>query len=436
MSEPVKAVPSRLAWIVAVFVVIIQQGAFLSTPLILRESSASALQDIRNPFNTAAIAISIVCIGIGCFPWIRQMWFLALNNKSSVLFMLIVIVSATWSVHPDLTIRRGIGYVLTMLVAAYLALRFDVLDRMKVLSASFAISAIGSVVFVAAFPQYGIMQDGDLAGAWRGVFTHKNSLGPIMAAAVFTELFILVVCKGRPRWRLALLSTYFALVVLSHSATALLLSLAFLAGTCVYLLWQRDRLMGVGVSILVALSLFAVLIVLWSEPKFALGIIAKDTSLSGRTALWSSVIPLIEKRPVLGWGYRAMWQANDASTGLIDQVAEWGAASSHNAFLEITLQLGLMGVGMMLVIIVIALGRSLQCCKTGILPLGWFSLMFVVGAIMAGLTMETLGQNQVIEWVVFNVLSFSCGIGLASRRETGLTIVHRRLVRPMRPVPR
>lgn len=436
MLPPVNAEPPRLAWIAAVFVLLIQQDAFTTTPLILREFSVYAIREIQNPFNTAGIAISIVFVGIGCFPWIRQIGSLALNNRFSLLFMLLVIVSATWSIHPDLTIRRGIGYVLTILIAAYLSIRFDVVNRMKVLSGSFAVSAIGSLVFIAAFPQYGIMQDGDLAGDWRGVFPHKNVLGPTMAVAVFTELFILVACKERPRWRLALLSTYFVLVVLSHSETALLLSLAFLVGACGYLVWRRDRLMGVFISIMVILLLFAALIVLWSDPKFALGILGKDTGLTGRTALWSSVIPLINQRLGLGWGYRAMWQANDASAVVIDQMVGWGATSSHNTFLEVTLQLGLVGAGVLLVVVVIALGRGLRCCKAGILPLGWFSLMFFVGAVMAGLTMETLGSNQNIAWVAFNVLSFSCGIGSASHRETGLANIRRRIARPINPVLR
>ena len=73
----------------------------------------------------------------------------------------------------------------------------------------------------------------------------------------------------------------------------------------------------------------------------------------------------------------------------------------------------------MLVIVIIALWRGLRCCRVGLLPLGWFSLMFFVGAVLAAQTMETLGQNQVIEWVAFNVLSFSCGLGLASRSQIG-----------------
>jgi O-antigen ligase len=433
--RPVNAEPSSLEWIAAIFVMIIQQGAFVSTPLVLRDPSSFALQDIRNPFNTAGIVVSVVAMGVCCFPWIRQIGVLALHNRSSLLFILIVLMSVTWSIHPDLTVRRGIGYALTMLIAAYLTLRFDVVDRMKVLSGSFAIAAIGSLAFIVAFPEYGIMQDGDLAGAWRGVFAHKNQFGPVMAVAVFIELFLLVAGRGRPLWRFASLSTYFALVVLSHSDTALLLSLAYVAGTCVYLLWQRDRLMGAGISMAIVSFLCAALVFVRNDPAFALGVLGRDTTLTGRTELWHAINTLIEQRPVLGWGYRAMFQANDASTAVIERVADWGAGSSHNAFLEITLELGLVGAGVMSVIIFTALRRGLRCCAAGNLALGWFSLMFFVGAILSGLTMETLGQNQVIEWVAFNVLSFSCGLCLASRGQAGPADVRRRLTRTMMAVP-
>jgi O-antigen ligase len=411
---PAQTEPSRLAWIVAVILVIIQQDAFVSTPLILRDYSVTALRDTQNPFNTVAIAISILLIGIACFSRIRQVGSLALNNRFSLLFTFIVIASAAWSIHPDLTIRRGVGYILTMFIAAYLSLRFDVVDRMKVLSCSFAISAVGSLVFIAAFPQHGIMQVSDLAGTWRGVFPHKNVLGPVMAIAVFTELFVLVAGKGRPRWRMALLGVYLGLVLLSRSATALLLSLAFLAGTCIYLVWRPGRLMGAYFSILAILLVLAALILFWSDPDLALGILGKDTGLTGRTALWSAVVPLIEQRPVLGWGYRALWQAGDAYAAQVPQMAGWGAGSSHNSFLEITLQLGLVGTAVIIGIVIIALSRSVRCCKSGVRPLGWFSLMFCLAMLFAGQTMEMFGQNQNITWLIFNVLTFSCGMSLAS----------------------
>ena len=335
---------------------------------------------------------------------------LALREPFSVLFMLLVLLSAMWSIHPDLTVRRGAGYVLTMLIVGYLSVRFDVDDRMRVLSAGFAIAALGSLLFVGAFPQYGIMGGADLAGDWRGVFPHKNVLGPVMSVAVFTELYLLVRGKGRPLSRLGLLCAYYALVLLSHSSTALLLATIYLIGACVFVLWARERLAGVLASITVVFLVTAVLTLLWDGPEHLLGLIGKDVTLTGRTTIWGVVFEFIRERPVLGWGYRAMWEPGDATTALADKLTGgWSVPSSHNAFLEVTLQLGLLGIGLMAAIIGIALWRGLRCCGANILPLGWFSLMFFLGTLLGAQTLDTLGRNQVIDWVAFNVLSISCG---------------------------
>jgi exopolysaccharide production protein ExoQ len=422
--------PSSFEWIVAVFAVIVQMGAFLSLPLVV--GGGSLREQIRDPFNTIGIAVSAASIGVFAVPRIRQIGFLALRNVFPVLFILMVLMSAIWSVNPDLTMRRGAGYVLTMVIAGYLSVRFDVDDRMRVLSWGFAVAAIGSLLFVAAFPQYGIMGSSGLAGEWRGVFPHKNVLGPVMAVAVFTELYLLVVGNGRSRWRWALLSVYLALVVLSQSATAWFLSVFYLAGTCVYFLWKRERLAGVLASIVVLLILLIVLIVLRDDPERMLGIVGKDVTLTGRTTLWNVVVGFIGERPILGWGYRAMWNLDDPTTTLADKLTGgWGVTSSHNAFLEITLQLGLVGLALMMGIIAVALWRGLRCCRAGILPLGWFSLMFLVGTVLAAQTLETLGQNQVIDWVVFNILAFSCGLALTSRRGPRLASARQRVTSRM-----
>jgi hypothetical protein len=76
---------------------------------------------------------------------------------------------------------------------------------------------------------------------------------------------------------------------------------------------------------------------------------------------------------------------------------------------------------LLLAIIIIAWQRGLRCCTQRILPLGWFSLMFVVGTLLTGVSESGLGENQAIQWVLLNVLSFSCGLSLArQRRSTSL----------------
>ena len=175
-TPPPQLGPSRLEWAVAVFAAVVQQNAFLSIPLYFGNPSLHFRQD-QNVLNTIAVAASLVSIVPFCISQRESIYLLARKNVSSILFLLLVLASASWSIHPDLSLRRGVGYVLTLLVAAYLTVRFDVNDRMKVFSYSFAIAALGSLLFVATFPADGIMNVAELTGDWRGIFPHKNVLG-------------------------------------------------------------------------------------------------------------------------------------------------------------------------------------------------------------------------------------------------------------------
>lgn len=410
--------PSIVEWVVAVVGLLVQQGAFISLPFVV---SGESLRATVNPFNTAAIAISMALVALVALPQIRKIASLAAHNLTSLLFLALVLGSATWSIHPDLTIRRGIGYLLTITLAGYLVVRFGPRDRMRALSASLAVSAFGSLLFVALLPQFGIMQTSDVAGMWRGVFPHKNVLGPTMALAIFVELY-LIVTETSSHWRrFALVAIYAALVALSQSATALLLSILYGGSAGLYVLWKRHRTIAVVALIDGALILVAGVVALWSDPSPAFAAIGKDLTLTGRTTLWGVVVEFIKERPLLGWGYHAMWVVGDPTTIYAEMVTgNWGVASSHNAFLEITLQLGLAGTAVILMILGVALWRGGRCCRAGINPLGWFTLVFIIGAILAAQTIEALGRSQAIEWVVFNVLMFGCGLELAAEKENRL----------------
>ena len=101
--------------------------------------------------------------------------------------------------------------------------------------------------------------------------------------------------------------------------------------------------------------------------------------------------------------------------------------NSQNAFLEVGLDLGAVGISVILAIIVTALWRSIRCCLIGIMQLGWFSSVFFVSAILAGQTEPTLGSNQNMFWLIFTIMFFSCGTVLAvgqqnKRRQRKLTL--------------
>ena len=409
---------SPFEWMIFVLALLVQQNAFVSLPILVNGVPLEEMREFSNPVQRAAVSVSVLVIGGICLYRLRALAAMARNNKVTLLLTGLVVLSAIWSIHPDITARRGISYILTILVAALLPLRFGIEGFMKVLSWSFAISAFGSIAFALAMPQYGIMQEGDLAGCWQGVFCTKELLGSVMAVAVFVEAYILVSGSEKQWWRFGLLAVYCALVFLSRSTTALITIMAYGAGICVYLLWKRHHLLGrIGVMGIVFILAMGV-VVAGLEPELAFGALGKDSTMTGRTLLWPVVTELIAERPVLGWGYRALWQPEDEITRRVDDVAGFSVPSSHNTFLEIGLQLG--GTGLILIVILIAVGllRGAQCFSRSCNSLGWFSMMFVVGSVMAGLTTETLGQNQVIEWVVFNALVFSCDVWLRKAQAT------------------
>lgn len=407
--------PSSVDWLVAVVGLILHQnGAFVSVPLMM---SGDSLRVTVNPTNTVAVTVWIALLVLVFPSQIRRMASLARQNLASMLFLVLVLQSALWSIHPDITIRRGAGYLLTLTFAAYLVVRFDIERLMRALSASFAVTAIGSLVFVVLFPQSGIMQVGELAGAWRGVFPHKNALGPAMALAVFVELYVILASARLPKGRVVLLTLYVALVFLSQSATAMLLSVFYGGGAVLYAVWRRNRLTAVVAVVNLFLITLAAGLVLASDPESALNAIGKDATLTGRTTVWDIVLAFIRERPVLGWGYRAMWVVGDPTTTFAEGVTgQWGVSSSHNSFLELILQLGFVGLAVMVVILGSGLWRGVCCWRAGIQALGWLAIVYTFGIIVAAQTVETLGRSQEIAWLLFSILLFACGRELARTR--------------------
>jgi len=406
--------PSPLEWMIAVFAVVIQQAAFVWVPLLLAGGPISDVGEVPNPYNTVTISLSGLAVGILCFIHYRKIVPLIWQNPASILLVIIIIASSLWSIHPELTFRRSNNYIVTMLTAVYLSGRFATGEAIKVLSWGLALSAIGSFLFVVVYPGYGIMQDTpDLAGNWRGVFIHKNQLGWVMAVGVFVECYILASAPPHRGRHLALLIAFFVLVAFSRSTTALLSSVFYLSGAGIYLLWARARAIAPIISVALALLGLTTLVAFWDDPGAALAWLGKDATLTGRAELWAEVPNLIAERPLLGWGYEATWQPNDNATIYIWNILGWDPPSAHNALLEVTLQLGLTGLVVVLAVIAVALWRSIGCFSAGLHHLGAFSLLFFLVTIYSGVTEAVLAQNQSIPWVAFNILSLSCGLEVA-----------------------
>jgi exopolysaccharide production protein ExoQ len=422
---------NRLRWPVAVFAVVAQQGAFVSSPVLSRFLAQIGSPDPQaNILNSLVVLLNILFVAPFCLLHYPQVVRVIYSNKAAVALMALMFLSVTWSIHPDVTLRRDINYFSTVLTAFYLATLFDIDDIMRVLSFGISISVVFSFIFVAAFPldaihqplQWSFTDIENIAGAWKGVFSHKNVLGHVMTVGVIAELYILTATKLRTfsqsLWHVVVLCGCIILIIFARSGTALVLSSIYLLGAILFVLLQYARqYFGVFLAMAAAVAL-TIAVIFIAYPDMVLQILGSDPTLTGRTELWRIVLGLIWDRPLLGWGYSAMWLQDDPITIAISSDVGWAVPQAHNALLEVTLGLGVVGLVIVITFVGESIWRAIRCLIDGRNKIGMYSLVFFLGINVSGITEATLAQNQNIEWVVFNILSICCGLEIA-RREIG-----------------
>jgi exopolysaccharide production protein ExoQ len=422
--EPLLVPLQKVSWIVAVYAVLVQQGAILSSPVLANLSAGLGIADAQaNVFNTLAIAINIAFVGLLCAFRARRLLTLILGNKTAVALTLLIFISVAWSIHPDVTLRRGVNYFSTLLTAFYLAAFFDLDEIMKIISSSIAIAVVSSFILVFAFPLDAIHQSSqwqidDITGAWKGAFSHKNVLGHVMTVGVIVELYILTATRSRLLWHISILFGCLTLIFFARSGTAILLTALYTIGAILFVILQRAReYFGVALAMLATIAITVAVIYL-AYPDLVFAALGSDATLTGRTELWALVLNLIDERPTLGWGYSAMWLPDDSLTKTISHTVGWSVPQAHNAFLEVALELGVVGLTVVITFVAISFWRATRCLLAERYRFGMFSLAFFIGIIVSGLTESTLAQNQTIEWLMFNVLSFCCGLQIVQSGES------------------
>jgi O-antigen ligase len=226
---------------------------------------------------------------------------------------------------------------------------------MRLLLWVFGITALLSLVVALVIPAYGIAMTNNEA-SWKGILTHKQYLGRMMSiGAVFFLLNALN--NHRFRWVMwAGFSLAVALILLSQSKTSLALSLlSFLLLPFLKTLRQNYRLAVVLLMILLLLSGSLAVLVLGNLETIIVDMLGKDMTLNNRVPLWTLCLEKALERPWLGYGYNGFWPSE---AGFDVFTNSWGSDQegftdysqfhSHNGFLEIFLQLGLLGLSVLI----------------------------------------------------------------------------------------
>ncbi len=303
--------------------------------------------------------------------------------KSFVLFIAIAVLSLAWSFYPGATLLGLAALLATTTLGVTLALCLSWKEIIRSLAGALQWVLALSIVFefiVAAFVRApllpfftdysdlngeiplafywsrGLLFDG---GPIQGITGNRNLLGMIALIAMIVFAVQLAAKLVNRGWAIAWLVLAVAVFALSRSSTVIVAAV-IVAAVLGLALWARRAgpegrrpvyLTAAGVLVASVVAIIS----LWN---IILELFGKGEDLTGRLDIWDSVIGLASQRPAFGWGwveYWAPWVEPFKGLAVRKGVTYLQA---HNAWLDVWLQLGIVGLVLFIAVIVGVVWRS------------------------------------------------------------------------------
>jgi O-antigen ligase len=332
----------------------------------------------------------------------------ALSGRFSLLALLgLAIASTAWSAAPDLTLRRSLALVGTTAFGVFLAARFDTARLLGLLAGALGSAAVLSAAFALALPAYGV-SGGAHAGDWQGIFTHKNMLGQAMTLGTVTFILLRPLLKPGRRWigtGGALLCA--ALVLMSGSKTALSVLVGVVAATAAFRMLRWRWTLAVAGAIGAVLAAGSTVVVAATYREVILTGMGKDATLTGRTDIWDALLASVARRPVLGYGYNGYWLGTDGPAAETLAAIGWETPSAHNGFLEVSLQLGLLGTGILLFAYLGWFRRAFAAVRRTTAADGLWPAAYATFILLYNLTESVLLDRNNLYWALFVAVACS-----------------------------
>lgn len=388
-----------LEQIFTILSLIIYSGGILTLVI----SGGSGQADVEVNYDTSLIRTFYFVIYLITFSLLVLRWrrVAAVIDRDRYLWVLVALplVSLLWSFNPAATLKDSVTIIGSSMFGLYLATRYTIRQQLQLLGIAGIVSILLSTLFAIFLPSYGIMTDLH-AGAWRGIHTHKNGLGQVMGLSmlVFT---VLVVDNRRQYYFWLGLFASITLLVLSRSTASMtnaLLVIPFLI--LLNTLRLRYKIM---VPTLIAILTIALIGSLWisDNADTLAGSVGKNTTLTGRTAVWEFVGEMIQQQPWVGYGYSGFWSGLDGPSAYVWRATQWNPTHPHNGLMQLALDLGLLGVTVYLIGFCRCCWRALAYVRSTNKLEGIWPMAFLIYLILLNLTESHLVSSNSIIWILY-----------------------------------
>lgn len=287
---------------------------------------------------------------------------MSMQMKLITSFPILALLLYPVSQQPTRTISSGALLLAAILLLYYIMSRYTIDQVLELLLVLGTVTIVASIVFALVLPQYGLDQMGGHSTAWKGVFSAKNYLGNM---ALFF-LTVAVSYRGRTPFlrsiRISQIILCLVAIAFSRAATAYVLTAIYIFFFAIMKTMHGFRKKDYFIVCLLLLVVFCaatVVIVVWPDSLFSL--LGKDVTLTGRTGIWSAVTDSIAKRPLLGYGYQAFWLGLEGESYRVILAVSWVLAQAQNGFLDVMLEMGLVGLAIVLLVFGFAFRDGVVC---------------------------------------------------------------------------
>lgn len=197
-------------------------------------------------------------------------------------------------------------------------------------------------------------------GRLQGIMGNANLLGPVALLAII--VFAIRFAARAPRRTLLigwiLVSAF--LFVRASSATAFVAAVAVVVVLVTVLLMRRAKRPGERTRYYIAYAVVGIggLLAFWFLRGPVFEALGRSADLTGRERIWEDVLARANEHPWIGWGFSTPWITTDpAFDGWITDHGQT-VMQAHNMWIDVYLQLGWIGVFLMIMTYLAYIWRS------------------------------------------------------------------------------
>jgi len=359
------------------------------------------------------VALRLVLNKPNRFVWIGS------RDKLLLFLICLVLLSTVWSVNSSSTIKNSVTLLGGTFFGIYLAMRYSLREQMQVFAWTLGIVAVLSLIVAVAFPAVGTQTAGGYT-VWAGIYDHKNGLGRYMAISAILSWILMM--DSKKKWLLwGNFLFAIGLILMARSATSLLAVIVTMCLLPIYRVWRwrnARALPGIVIIGLLAASIGIIILITSHDVNLdlffsALGRNPDNNTLQVRSALWDIVVEKAKQRPWLGYGYGDAWIYTEGSGNLVWYGNIWEYKQAHNGFLEILLQLGLVGLVAMVYHILLGFHRGIKLARLTKTKEALWVLAYLTTLLLFNLTYSVYLGQLTVPWTIYVALTLSMCFQLA-----------------------